>query len=128
MAQITGLRFADTLDHEHVCLPVNSAVEVMLQREAGLLGRRMQQRVIVTNFEAALRVVRAGLAIALVPREVTGPFADAYGLDILPLHEPWSKRQFILCHRGEDSLGAAARLLIDYLGRIHTNAARDTTP
>ena len=128
LAQITGLRFADTLDHEHVCLPVNSAVEVMLQREAGLLGRRMQQRVIVTNFEAALRVVRAGLAIALVPREVTGPFADAYGLDILPLHEPWSKRQFILCHRGEDSLGAAARLLIDYLGRIHTNAARETPP
>ena len=60
LAQITGLRFADTLDHEHVCLPVNSAVEVMLQREAGLLGRRMQQRVIVTNFEAALRVVRSG--------------------------------------------------------------------
>ena len=54
-------------------------------REAGLLGKRLHHRVIVTNFEAALRVVRAGLAIALVPREVTRLYADAYGLAVLPL-------------------------------------------
>ena len=119
LTQRPQLRYADTLDHEHVIMPINSAVEVMLQREASLLGKRLMHRVIVTNFEAALRVVRAGLAIALVPREVTTLYADAYGLDILPLHEDWSRRRFILCHRGEEILTPAALLLLDFLSRAH---------
>lgn len=122
LGRIAQLRYADTLDYEQVSMPVNSAVEVMLQKEAAALGRRLQQRVIVTNFEAALRVVRAGLAIALVPREVTGLFAQAYGLDILALHEPWSQRQFILCHRGEAAPGTPARLLLDHLAQAHARA------
>ena len=101
LGALPEVRYADTLDFEHVIMPVNSAVEVMLQREASLLGKRLQHRVIVTNFEAALRVVRAGLAIALVPREVTTLYAEAYGLEILPLQEIWSERRFILCHRAK---------------------------
>ena len=115
LCQRAQVRYADTLDFEHVIMPVNSAVEVMLQREAGLLGKRLHHRVIVPNFEAALRVVRAGLAIALVPREVTPVYAKAYGLEILPLQEAWSRRRFVLCHRGEEVLTPAAQLLLNYL-------------
>jgi DNA-binding transcriptional LysR family regulator len=115
LCELPAVRFADTLAFEHVIMPVNSAVEVMLQREASLLGQRLQHRVIVTNFEAALRVVRAGLGIALVPREVTTLYAQAYGLAVLPLEENWSRRRFILCHRGEDQLSPAAQLLLNNL-------------
>ena len=117
------LRYLDTLDFEHVVMPINSAVEVMLQREASLLGKRLMHRVIVTNFEAALRVVRAGLAIALVPREVTTLYAEAYGLDIVALDEPWARRRFVLCHRGEDTLTPAARLLLHHLAVPKTPSA-----
>ena len=116
------LRYLDTLAYEHVVMPINSAVEIMLQREASLVGKSLMHRVIVTNFEAALRVVRAGLAIAVVPREVTGLYAEAFGLDVLPLHEPWARRRFILCHRGEEVLTPAALLLLDFLSGVHTSA------
>lgn len=109
------LRFAETLDYEHVGLSVNSAVQVMLQREVAQLGRTLAHRVIVTNFEAALRVVRAGLAISVVPREVAGGFAEAYGLKIVPLNERWAQRRFIVCFRDEQTLSPAARLLVDHL-------------
>ena len=122
LCALKTVRYANTLAFEHVIMPVNSAVEVMLQREASLLGQRLQHRVIVTNFEAALRVVRAGLAIALVPREVTTLYAEAYGLAILPLQENWSRRRFILCHRGEDQLSPAAQLLLNYLSSEHPDA------
>jgi DNA-binding transcriptional LysR family regulator len=122
LSELKEVHYVDTLDFEHVIMPVNSAVEVMLQREAGLLGKRLQHRVIVTNFEAALRVVRAGLAISLVPREVTTLYAQAYGLDILPLRESWSRRRFILCHRGEDVLSPAALLLLNSLSAAHADA------
>ncbi len=115
LAARESVRLADTLDDEHVIMPIHSAVEVMLQREASLLGKRLMHRVIVTNFEAAMRVVRAGLAIAVVPREVTPLHAQAWDLKILPLIEPWARRRFVLCHRGEDTLTPAAQLLLQAL-------------
>jgi DNA-binding transcriptional LysR family regulator len=106
---------AQTLDHEHVSLPVSSAVQVMLQRAAALQGKRIRHRVIVSNFEAALRVVRANLAISVVPREVAEPYAATYGLRVLPLMEPWAQRRFAICFRDEAGLSAAAQLLVRHL-------------
>ena len=109
------LRFAETLDYEHVSLPVNSAVQLMLQRHAAQLGRTVNHRVIVTNFEAALRVVNAGLAISLVPREVAQGPAEALGLRLVPLAEPWAERRFIVCYRDAQALSPAAQLLVEHL-------------
>lgn len=115
LARKRSVRFADTLDFEHVSLPVNSAVQVMLRQEAARLGRDLRHRVVVTNFEAALRVVRAGLAISLVPREVAEAPAAAYGLQLVPLTEPWAERRFIVCFRDEQALSPAAQLLVAHL-------------
>jgi DNA-binding transcriptional LysR family regulator len=125
LAAHESVYLADTFDYEHVIMPIHSAVEVMLNREASLHGKRLMHRVIVTNFEAAMRVVRADLAIAVVPREVTPLHAQAWNLKILPLREPWARRRFVLCHRGEDTLTPAAQLLLEALS---TYAAEETTP
>lgn len=114
-----SLRFEQTLDYEHVSLPVTSAVQVMLQRAAARLGRTLAHRVIVTNFEAALRVVRAGLAISLVPREVAEIYAKAYGLKIVTLAEPWAQRRFLICFRDTPDLSPSAQLLIEHLAIQH---------
>ncbi|WP_048440258.1 LysR family transcriptional regulator [Caenimonas sp. SL110] len=115
LASRKTLRFEQTLAFEHVSLPVNSAVQVMLQRAAGRLGRSVIHRVVVSNFEAALRVVRAGLAISVVPREVAELQAAAYGLHVIPLAEAWAQRRFIVCFRDEQALSPAAKLLVDHL-------------
>ncbi|MFC6280686.1 MULTISPECIES: LysR family transcriptional regulator [Polaromonas] len=109
------LRFEQTLDYEHVSLPVHSAVQVMLQRAAALLGKVVNHRVIVSNFEAALRVVRANLAISVVPAEVAEAYARTYGLRVLPLAEPWASRRFAICFRNEEGLSAAAQMLVSHL-------------
>ena len=113
-----SLRFEQTLDFEHVSLPVNSAVQVMLRRNAAQLGRTLNHRVVVTNFEAALRVVRAGLAISLVPREVAQSASEAQGLRLIPLAEPWADRRFIVCFRDSPPLSPAAQLLADHLASL----------
>lgn len=119
LAKQPSLRFADTLDYEHVSLPVNSAVQVLLQRQAAQLGRSVRHRVVVTNFEAALRVVRAGLAISLVPQEVVADQAAVHGLPLVPLDEPWVDRRFIVCFRDRDTLNPAAQLLLTHLATQH---------
>jgi DNA-binding transcriptional LysR family regulator len=113
-ARARKLRFVDTLDEEHVSLSVNSAVQVMLQRHAAQAGRSVHHRVIVTNFEAALRVVRAGLAISIVPREVAGANPQP-GVHLVPLDEPWARRRFVLCYRDATLLSPAAQVLLDHL-------------
>jgi DNA-binding transcriptional LysR family regulator len=115
LASRKSVRFEQALDYEHVSLPVNSAVQVRLQRYAASLGKTLRHRVIVTNFEAALRVVRAGLALSLVPREVAEPFATTYKLKLIALNEPWAQRRFIICFRDWQSLTPSAQLLLDYL-------------
>lgn len=120
LAASASLRFEQTLDYDHVSLPVSSAVQVMLQRAAARIGRTVNYRVIVSNFEAALRVVRAGLAISLVPREVAELHARAWGLQLIPMAEPWARRRFIICFRDAQALSPAAQLLVDHLTQQDT--------
>ncbi|MDO8773644.1 MAG: LysR family transcriptional regulator [Burkholderiaceae bacterium] len=115
LAGARSVRFEQTLDYEHVSLPVSSAVQVMLQRMAAALGRTLVHRVIVSNFEAALRVVHANLAISVVPLEVAQPYAAGHALCLIPLEEPWAQRHFAICFRDEAGLSAAARLLLAHL-------------
>lgn len=115
LARRKALRFEETLDFEHVGLPVNSAVQVMLQRAAAHLGRTLIHRIVVSNFEAALRVVRAGLAVSLVPREVVDRQGASYGLPVIQLAEPWAERRFVVCFREAEQLSVAARSLMEHL-------------
>jgi DNA-binding transcriptional LysR family regulator len=110
------LHLAQTLDEEHVNLPPNSAVQLMLQRAAALAGRPLRCRVVVATFDAALRVVRAGLAISVLPAELARPYADAFDLQIVPLADPWARRRFAIATRADDTLSPAARLLVEHLG------------
>jgi DNA-binding transcriptional LysR family regulator len=117
LASAHRLRLADALDWDYVGLPVNSAVQALLVRAAAEIGRHLKYRMIVTDFEAALRVVRTRLAISVIPMEVALPRAAQYGLRVVPLDEPWAERAFALCFRGAGALTPAAQLLLDHLQR-----------
>ena len=86
-----------------------------IQRAAAELGRSIKYRVIVANFESALRVVRANLAISVVPQEVALPYALAHNLRVIALDEPWAERHFAISFKDEKSLSSAARLLLAHL-------------
>jgi DNA-binding transcriptional LysR family regulator len=116
LADRIDMPFAQALEWEHVGMPVDSAVQVRLVRAAAEQGRSLTFRVIVSSFEAALRVVRARLAISVMPREVAEPYAATHGLRVIPLTDEWARRRFLLCYRDERLLTPAARLLVDHLG------------
>ncbi len=110
-----ALRFEQTLDYEHVGLPPTTAVHTMLQQSAARMGRRLSYRVIVSNFDAAFRVVGANLAISVVPQEVGEPYARTLGLKIVPLAEAWAERCFAVCYPDFDTLQPAARRMVEHL-------------
>lgn len=121
------VRFEQTLPYEHVGLPPTTAVHTMLQRSAARLGKSISYRAVVSNFDSAFRVVAAGLAISVVPRQVGESFADPEAVRLIGLSDAWARRRFALCYRLEPALQpAAARLLRHLSSRAsRDNAARE---
>ena len=123
VAQLPTVRFADVLGYEFVSMPALSAVQVLLARAAAVEGKTLAHRVLVSNFDAALRVVRANLAISVVPREVAAPFAQTAPVRIVPLSDAWAQRRFAICYRDEQALSPAAQLLVQHLARASAQEA-----
>lgn len=128
LAQRPRVRFEDTLGYAHAGLPVNSATQTLMQRHAEQLGRPLVQRIVVSTFETAVRVVRTGAAIGIAPREIAQPFADSYPIKLIELDEPWANRQFVICYRSLLELTPAARLLLEYLVGKHEALAAPAIP
>lgn len=87
----------------------------MLQRAAARAGRTVSYRVIVSNFDAAFRVVAANLAISVVPVEVGGPYASMLGIKVIPLTDAWAQRSFAVCFQNFDALQPAAQRMVNHL-------------
>ena len=115
LAQKKSVRFEQTLDHEHVGLAPSSAVHSMLQRAAARSGRTVSYRAIVSNFDAAFRVVAANLAISVIPIEVGGRIATMLGVKLIPLTDAWAQRNFAVCFQDLDALQPAVRRMVEHL-------------
>ena len=109
------LHYAQTLAHQQVGLPATTILQILLRRVAAGQGLQIQSRATVSNFDAALRVVQADLAMAVVPVEVADVYASAVGLRVVPLADAWARRQFVVCFKDPATLSSAARSLLDHL-------------
>lgn len=115
LASRRRVAFADTVDFEHVDVAGRSIVRATQERQAATLGKRMRYRIQVSTVDAACRIVAAGLALAIVPSEEARGMGQLLGLKVLPLADPWARRQFVVSVRDEAALGAPARLLLESL-------------
>ncbi len=115
MAQSAAVHSSDVLDYEHVSMPALSAVQILLTRAAAQEGKALRHRVHVSNFDAALRVVQANLAISVVPREVALSFAANTDVRVIPLADSWAQRQFAISYRDAALLSSAAKALLSHL-------------
>jgi DNA-binding transcriptional LysR family regulator len=115
LAACKTLRFDQTLDHDHVGLQPTSSVHMALQRTAARVGRTVNYRVVVSNFDAAFRVVAADLAISVMPAQVKSPLIESGLVKLIPLGDSWARRRFAICYRKVEDLQAAGRRIVDYL-------------
>ncbi len=115
LARRRSMRFADTLDQVTVGVAPGGMMDVMLRREAAILGRAPAHRIQVSSMDAGCRIVAAGLGLAILPREATAAHAAASGLVMVPLADAWAERRFVVCHRAENLLSASARRLAEHL-------------
>ena len=126
LANRRSIRFEDTLDFDHVGLPPTTAVHAMLQRAAIQIGKSIRYRVVVTTFDASIRVVAANLGVSVLPAEVTHQ-GHRDQVVLIPLSDKWSRRRFAICFRRYDDLQPAVARLVEFMtARVGADAILTT--
>jgi DNA-binding transcriptional LysR family regulator len=115
LAHERSVDFAQTLDDNYVGLPTSSAIHAFITIAANALGRRIKLRIRVGNFEAACRMIEAGVGIGIVPESVALRHARTLRISIVQLNDAWAERRLKICVRSVTDLPPFARVLVDRL-------------
>ena len=115
LGERAGVTFSDTLAERYVSLHAGSALREFLARIADQMGRPLRLRIQVGSFEAICRMVEAGVGVGIVPETSARRHARAMDIRIVPLTDPWARRDLQLVARDAQALPAVARRLLEYL-------------
>ena len=115
LAGATGLRLADVMDQNFILLAGTNAVTTRLLNAASALGENIKVRMQMRSFDAACRMVAAGLGVAVLPREAIAPQLQCLALRAVPLADEWTQRTHFLALRTGDEAPAAAHTLVQAL-------------
>ena len=115
LADRGSLRFEHLLDHDIVGLHQGAAAHELMRAEAEGQGRTLKARLQVRGFDAIAQLVEAGLGVAVMPAAVAHRFAQLFGVQVLPLDEPWAQRDYLLAVRTQEVLPAVVQRFVDAL-------------
>jgi DNA-binding transcriptional LysR family regulator len=115
LARERSIDFAQTLADNFVGLPTSSAIHAFITSAADALGVRLKLRIQVGNFEAACRMIEAGVGIGIVPESVALRHAKTLQIAIVRLNDAWAERKLKICVRSVRELPPFARALVDRL-------------
>ncbi|MFL6711664.1 MAG: LysR family transcriptional regulator [Sulfurifustis sp.] len=113
--------FRSLLDHEFIGLPVANALQQHLGQRAIQAGKPLKLRVRLGSFDAACRMVEAGIGLAIIPEAAARRCRKTAAIRIARLADSWAVRELHVCVRRSSDLAPPARLLLGHL----RSAAKD---
>ena len=122
MAALPAVAFSDTLELDHVGLHEASAIHAFLRQICSGLHRNMRQRIQVSSFEVACRMIEATVGVGVLPESAARRHAQTMAINIVPLSDDWSLREMHVCVRSMEALPAFARDLVTLLIEDSRNA------
>lgn len=109
------LRLSQLLAENFIVLAGTNAVTTRLLNAAAALGEPIKVRMQMRSFDAACRVVAAGMGVAVLPMEAIAPQLAHLALSAVPVAEDWAQRTHYLVLRAGQEAPAAARTLAEAL-------------
>ncbi|MCJ2022911.1 LysR substrate-binding domain-containing protein [Methylobacterium sp. J-067] len=115
LADRAEVALADVLERDLVGLDRRSAISRFLVEKAARAGRPMRLRAQLRGFDAVCRLVEARVGLAILPESTALRAARSLALAVVPLSDPWARRDLTLCLRDLDALPPFVRDLIETL-------------
>jgi len=107
--------FRSLLDQDFVGLAATNALQQHLGQRAIQAGKPLKLRVRLGSFDAACRMVGAGIGLAIIPETAARRCRRSASIRISRLADPWALRQLHVCVRRSNDLPPPARLLLEHL-------------
>ena len=109
------IAFAQLRGSDHISQETGSSLQILLARAAEAQGFALATRIEVTTFEAAMRMVEAGLGVAVMPEGVLRACVGNLRVTGVPLSDDWARRSLVICVKDPTRLTGAARLMLAHL-------------
>ncbi|MBE7245417.1 MAG: LysR family transcriptional regulator [Actinomycetospora chiangmaiensis] len=107
--------FTEVLERDLVGLDRRSAISRFLVEKAARAGRPMRLRAQLRGFDGVCRLVEARVGLAILPESTALRAARTLGIAIVPLSDPWARRDLTLCLRELAALPPFVRDFIEVL-------------
>lgn len=127
LAKFDSQNFQDTLDYDYVGLFEASAIHSFLMKAADDIGRVLRERVEVSSFEAACRMIAAQVGIGIIPRSAARRYAKVMPLKLIALNDDWALRKLHICMLDTDKLPVFAKDLVTMLMQDAEEHSGDVT-
>lgn len=122
MSAVTRIHVRDVLNEPFVGLHPGNDIHASLVELAASHHAKLDIRVQVQSFDAACRMVAAGLGLALVPRGFIrlATFSLPSSVVAVPVADSWAERNLQLCFQRGRQLAPVAAALLTYLNQRGT--------
>lgn len=110
-----ALRFEQTLEYSLIGVRPGGTLDRVLYGQIAAAGRSADFAVQVSSFDAACRMVEAGLGITLIPRSAAAAYAGTRKFVRRPLSEPWASRELSIYALRKSPRIRSVQALIDAL-------------
>lgn len=107
--------FRSLLDQEFIGLAATNALQQHLGQKAVQAGKPLKLRVRLGSFDAACRMVGAGVGVAIIPETAARRCRKTASICMARLADPWALRKLHVCVRRSSELAPPARLLLEHL-------------
>ncbi|WP_347116475.1 LysR substrate-binding domain-containing protein [Leclercia sp. S52] len=127
LAARSELTFADIVNEKLIGSHRNSAVSHILERQARALGKTLNVGLRVSSFVSMAELVAQQLGIAVLPVNEVASSTLHSGVRVIPLAEPWAKRELLVGVRDYGQASPSVKTLIGSLLPTEQAAGSDKT-
>jgi DNA-binding transcriptional LysR family regulator len=78
-------------------------------------GVSLRLRIQVRSFEAICRMIHTGMGVGVLPNLAVRTYLPALDVRVIPLHDPWARRELKVAVRNQDNLSLTAKQMLDHL-------------
>lgn len=115
LANHSDIALRDAAGFDFIGLQQDASLHALLQQAAQQAGTPLRLRIQVRSFEAISRMIHTGLGVGVLPEQVVRNYLPALDVAIVPLTDPWARRELKLGVRNLESLSVTARQMLDHL-------------
>jgi len=105
----------DAIGYDFIGLQQDSSLHGLLQRTAHQLGRPLRMRIQVRSFEAISRMIQTGMGVGVLPEAAVRDLLPALDVAVIPLTDPWARRELKVGVRSLERLSVTARQMLEHL-------------